>query len=99
MRAGLSQIFKTSLLWAGTNIAPFIVSCLLSAGREHSTYSSPFYSFQLRAYEQGMCARLNQTDFDLRALRCERHDALRGLNASKDQTQVWVVWWKRIAIF
>ena len=58
-----------------------------------------FLLIQLRAYEQGMCARLNQTDDDLRALRCERHDALRDLNASKDQTQVWVVWWKRIAIF
>ena len=37
-----------------------------------------------------MRARLNQTHDDLRALRRERDDALRDLNASKDQTRVWV---------
>ena len=35
-----------------------------------------------------MPARLDQTDDDLRALRRERDDALRNLDASKDPTRV-----------
>jgi hypothetical protein len=48
--------------------------------------------FQHRAYEQGTraSARLNQTQDDLHALRCGRDDALRDLNASKDQIRVCV---------
>jgi hypothetical protein len=45
---------------------------------------------QLGAYQQGTRARLIQADDDLRALRRERDDALRDLNASKDQTRIWV---------
>ncbi len=51
---------------------------------------SIIHSFQLRAYEQGTRARLSQAEDDLRALRRERDDALRDLNASREQTQVWV---------
>jgi hypothetical protein len=45
---------------------------------------------QLGAYQQGTRARLVQADDDLRALRRERDDALRDLNASKDQARIWV---------
>jgi hypothetical protein len=64
----------------------------VSAVRRNSTFltRSLVHSFQLRAYEQGTRARLHQVDDDLRALRRERDDALRDLNASKDQTRVWV---------
>ncbi len=51
---------------------------------------SIIHSFQLRAYEQGTRARLSQTEDDLRALRRERDDALRDLNANREQAQVWV---------
>ena len=51
---------------------------------------SIIHSFQLRAYEQGTRARLSQVEDDLRSLRRERDDALRDLNASREQTQVWV---------
>lgn len=45
------------------------------------------HSFQLRAYEQGTRARLVEAESELRALRHERDDALRDLNACKEQTR------------
>lgn len=45
---------------------------------------------QLRAYEHGTRARLNQAEDDLRVLRHERDDSLRDLNACKEQTRAWV---------
>ena len=66
--------------------------CLCSTP-EHSPYDTLIHSFQLRAYELGTRARVNQTDDDLRALRRERDDALTDPNARKDQTRVWVVGW------
>jgi hypothetical protein len=59
-------------------------SILLTSFLAHSSHS------QLGAYQQGTRARLIQADDDLRALRRERDDALRDLNASKDQTRSWV---------
>jgi hypothetical protein len=52
------------------------------------TFSTRAHSFQLRAYEQGTRIRSTQADDDLHALRRERDDALRDLNASKDQSRV-----------
>jgi hypothetical protein len=34
--------------------------------------------------------KIKLADDDMRALRRERDDALRDLNASKDQTRIWV---------
>ena len=55
---------------------------------EYLPHNSPVHLFRLRAHEQGMRARLNQTHDDLCTLRHERDDTLRGLDANKDQTQV-----------
>ena len=51
----------------------------------------PTHSLQLRAYEHGTRARLNQAEDDLRVLRHERDDSLRDLNAFKEQNRAWVV--------
>ena len=56
----------------------------------HLSSRSVVHSFQLRAYEQGTRARLIEAEDELRALRHERDDALRDLNACKDQTRTWV---------
>jgi hypothetical protein len=61
--------------------------CLCSA-LEYLPHNSPVHLFQLRAHEQGMRARLNQTHDDLCTLRRERDDTLRGLDANKGQTRV-----------
>ena len=68
-----------------TFIFPF-GDCLCSTP-EHSAYTSPVHSFQLRTYEQGTHARLNQIHDDLRVLRRECDHALRDLK-TKDESGV-----------
>lgn len=55
-----------------------------------SSANSLTRSLQLRAYEHGTRARLNQAEDDLRVLRHERDDSLRDLNAFKEQNRAWV---------
>lgn len=54
-----------------------------------SSSRSVVHSFQLRAYEQGTRSRLIEAENELRSLRHERDNALRDLNACKDQTRTW----------
>jgi hypothetical protein len=75
--------------YSGTIQIVLSSDCLCSAP-EYIPHNSPVHSFQLRTYEQGTRAKLNQADDDLCALRRERDDPLRDLNASKGQTRVWV---------
>ena len=59
-------------------------------GIPHPPPRSVVHSFQLRVYEQGTRARLIEAEGELRALRRERDDALRDLDACKDQTRACV---------
>ena len=58
-------------------------TCLCSTP-EHSPYTPPVQSFQLRAYEQGTHARLNQIHDDLRTLWREYDDVLRDLKTKHE---------------